>query len=131
MISIEVLRAAAVEFLRYEKQCKLVCLERTPLTQDPFVPDVVGLNATRRLIEIEIKRIWPDFKANQEKWSMKRREARRIVPSQFYFLVPPELEEKVLPVIGEVEGLLGLQGFSVFSGLPKVVVRKPARRGFA
>jgi hypothetical protein len=127
MIPIDVLRAAAVEYLRYEVGCKLVCLERTPIRNDPCNPDVVGLNATRRMIEIEIKRTWADFKGNREKWSMKRRAARGIAPSQFYFLVPPDLVEKVLPELEEGEGLLTLEGCGGYSGLPKVAVRKKAR----
>jgi len=127
VIPIEVLRAVAVEYLRYERGCKVVALERTPLTGDPCVPDVVGLNATRRLVEIEIKRTWADFKANREKWSMARRKSRGLAPYQFFFLVPPDLAEKILPTLEEGEGLLTLAGVSSYSGLPKAVVRKVAR----
>jgi hypothetical protein len=126
VISIEVMRASAIEWLRYELQCKLICLERSPFNHDPCIPDVLGVNSTRRVVEVEIKRTFGDFVSNRKKDSMFRRKFLGIAPQLFYFFVPPELVAKVLPALQEGEGLLTLNGFSKYSGLPAVEILKKA-----
>lgn len=123
---IETLRAAAVEFLRYDRQCKLVSLERSPVNYDPCTPDVVGVNATRRVVEIEIKKTWADFKNNRKKDSMFRRKFLKIPVSQYYFLVPGDLVAKVYEALEPGEGLLTLGAVNPMSGIPKIKVIKPA-----
>jgi len=141
MISIEVLRACAVEFLRYQRDCKMVCLERSPfliehkrrngqvsVEQDPCNPDVVGVTEARRVVEIEIKRTFSDFKKNREKTSMFRRQFLNIMPSQFYFLVPPNLVAKVEPLLEQKEGLLTTMTHhrSAYTNMPVLRIVKDA-----
>jgi hypothetical protein len=95
-----------VEFLRYERQCKLVSLERSPIQWDPCVPDVVGVNKTRRVVEIEIKMTMADFRNNRKKDSVYRRKFIGVPVSKYYFMVPPDLMAKVLPELEDGEGLL-------------------------
>lgn len=123
----DVLKAAALEYLRYEAGCRLVCVERSPLTQDPCVPDVVGITDKRRMIEVEIKISWGDFKRGREKTSLFRRRFYGIKPWKYYFLVPQDMVEKVRPVLEDGEGLMTVNaGSSLYSGLPKISVVKPA-----
>lgn len=126
-MSIEILRFAALEWLRYERRCDLVCLERTPLQGDSCTPDVLGVDKARRAVEIEIKRTMADFRANREKRSLQRREFWGNPPYQFYYLVPPKLEAKVLAELQPHEGLLTVTDrSSLYSGLPKVRVVRVA-----
>jgi hypothetical protein len=122
----DILKHAAVEFLRYEKGCKLVCLERSPFRQDPCTPDVIGVNASRRAVEIEVKRTWQDFKNNRQKDSMFRRKFLGLSPAQYYFIVPPALVAKVREALEPGEGLLTVDGLNGYSGLPKARVVVPA-----
>ena len=126
VVSVEILRAAAVEWLRYEKSAKLVCLERSPFPRDPCVPDVMGITQSRYAIEVEIKRTIQDLRNNRKKTSMFQREFLNIAPSKFYFLVPVQLVTKVLPLLEPQEGLLTLAGRSPYSGLPRVSVYREA-----
>lgn len=121
------LEASALEWLRYDRRCLLVCTERTPMA-DPCRPDVLGVLPNRRLIEIEIKRSMADFRANGDKRGMQH---RPFWPSQFYFLVPREMVEKVRGEMAAAilhesysrAGLLTLiDGSRGFTGLPQVVV---------
>lgn len=125
-MSIAILRSAAVEWLRYERKCALVCLERTPINNDWCNPDVVGVTSARRVTEIEIKRTMSDFRANREKRRMAMREWMNTRPSQFYFLVPPELVDKVKAELQPHEGLLTVGGQGSHSRLPEVKLIRAA-----
>ncbi len=127
LASIEVMRAAAIEFLRYGRKCRLVCLERSPFAGDPCTPDVVGVTPARRVVEIEIKRTMADFRHNREKTSLFKRGFLGMLPSQFYFMVPEEMVSKVLPLLEPKEGLLSLsRRRSTYSKLPLASVVKAA-----
>jgi len=124
----DVLKAVAVEWLRYAQQCKLVCVERSPMRDDPCVPDVVGVTKNRKFIEIEIKVTWADFKANREKSSLFRRRFYGVRPWKYYYFVPEAMQERVLAELQEGEGLLTLATkSSAYSGLPEIAVVKAAR----
>jgi hypothetical protein len=126
-ITADVLRSAALEYLRYEQQCKLVCTERSPFPNDPCVPDVVGVTAKRKVIEIEIKVSWADFKINREKTSLFRRRFYGVKPWKYSFIVPPDLVDRVKEALEDGEGLMTVSaGSSLYTGLPKVVVIKSA-----
>ncbi len=123
-----------MEFLRYERNCKLVCMERSPFIppggakfKDPCNPDVLGVTQARRVVEIELKRTMADFKANRDKTSLFRRGFLGILPSQFYFMIPPCMEAKVLPLLEDKEGLLVLDGRrSTYTKFPTVRIARPA-----
>ena len=98
------LRAAAIAWLRYERQCPLICFERSPMPHGYFyIPDVIGVTKGRHAIEIEIKRTVADFKAQAKKpgleWGSQHFR-------QSYFIVPPELVEKVKPILPQGNGLM-------------------------
>lgn len=92
----------AVEWLRYERQCSLVCLGRdVGVALYGSLPDVLGVTDKRRAVEIEIKRSMADFRANARKDRYPRKG-----PSQFYFLVPEAIAEKCLAELDPETGLL-------------------------
>lgn len=127
LITSDVLRAAAVEHLRYRLKCRLVCTERSPFIRDPCTPDVIGVTDKRKVIEIELKMSWSDFKANRAKTSLYQRRFYGIRPWRYFFLVPPEMKDRVLAALEEGEGLLTIgDGSNVYTGLPKVVSVRPA-----
>lgn len=120
------LETAGCAWLRYERQCKLVCTERS-VFQDPYRPDILGVTVGRRLIEIEVKRSVSDFNANAKK---THNDLKYL--SQFYFLVPPRMVPKVRDAIILMPdcGLLTL-GNGWFGDCPilEVVIACKAKRG--
>lgn len=89
------LEALAFAWLRIEKRCPLVLMERTPRLYHGR-PDVIGVTESRHLVEIEIKRTMADFRANAEKYHIKHREVfLPHFPRLFWFLVPIEIVPKV------------------------------------
>lgn len=135
------LRAAAVIWLRYDRGCTVVTMERG---FGSCIPDVMGVTQTRHLIEIEIKRTMADFRANEKKRGMQIR-AREVgqrywIPKYFYFLVLPEMVEKVLAEIPEDNQCVGVMSFPRSFGArtmdtqPKAferLQRHPRHRGVA
>lgn len=122
------LEVAAIEWLRYEHSCPLVCMERSPI-YGGGVPDVVGVTKKRLVIEIEVKRTLSDFKANEKKTGViwRRQGLCSEYPLKFYFLVPPKLVDKVKPLLKDGEGLLTLDtkddgsfDLSPYTKLPKL-----------
>lgn len=70
---------------------------------------MLGVTESRYLYEIEIKRSFSDFKANNHKPFQVRRNNGCFVkqdPRKFWFLVPHYLADKVLPLVPEWAGLL-------------------------
>lgn len=124
----ELLLSSALAWLRYEQRCFLVATERRPFGEwHHGRPDVIGVNIKRLMTEIEIKISVADFRANQKKRCVKNRALfLESAPRQFYFLVPPELVEKVQPELPDYAGLMtiGQRGFS--DGCKDVQVIKPA-----
>lgn len=95
------MRAQAVMWLRYERDCPVVALERGHGVCG--IPDAIGITPKRRVIEIEIKRSMADFRHNDKKWRSRQR--MRIWlgqsdsfgfndPQQFYFFVEAVMVEK-------------------------------------
>lgn len=60
------LKRSAVNFLLYDKKCDIVSFERG-LHDGWGRPDVLGVTRDRKLIEVEIKESFSDFKANFDK----------------------------------------------------------------
>lgn len=99
------LELSAVRWLQFYKRCPIVIQERTPMF-NVGRPDVLGVTKARFLIEIEVKRSLSDFRANRNKGHVANRHLNlHRWPKQFYFLVPQELSERVLPEIPEWAGL--------------------------
>lgn len=117
------LTAAAVAWLRYDRRCLMVCLERCPIdTAGLYIPDIIGLTRDRRLVEIEIKISVADFKANAKKRAIMCGDRPSV--SQFYYIVPTKLVGKVEPADGE--GLMTLSSVRKY-GHPTIEVIKPAK----
>lgn len=121
----------AFSWLKFEKNCPLVIMERSPREWYTGEPDVLGITNNRYMLEIEIKRTLSDFRANMKKRHIVKRcsqeEAiaktyRCKAPRQFWFLVPPELRDKVLPEVPEWAGLLIATGECVRNSL--IVAKK-------
>ena len=94
----DTIEASAVEWLRYERYCALIALERAPTYGWVGRPDIVGVTKKRTIIEIEVKRTVADFRANAGKRCFSfRQRAVGGIPEQFYFLVTPEIVETVQP----------------------------------
>lgn len=121
------LKAAVLQWLRYERQSVVLCCERAPATWFG-VPDVLALTPRRTLVEVEVKRTLADFKANDSKRCLKlRAEGHGTKPEQFYFCVPPSLVERVLPLLPAGAGLLTLaQQCNPFSGVNSISVVRGA-----
>jgi hypothetical protein len=100
------LRAAVIGWLRYDRRCPLVCFERSPFQEANYRPDVIGVNRTWRVIEVEIKQSISDFKHNGEKRGHK---LRYQFPVQFYFAVPYRLMKQAKPLLTDGQGLLVLR----------------------
>lgn len=84
----------------------MVLFERTP-RHCHGRPDVIGVTASRYLVEIEIKRSLSDFRANAKKYHIENRDAFAIhAARQFWYLVPAKLREPVLKELPEWAGLL-------------------------
>jgi len=111
------LRAVAACWLRYERKCNLVTFERGPNYNNN--PDVYALTPSRLGLEIEIKISLSDFKRDfsKRKWVLQM-----IEPAFFYYLVPPDLVEKIKPLIPAGTGLLSVSRKSrdPYTGLPKI-----------
>lgn len=120
------LEAAAVEWLRYERQCLLVCLERTPVL-GWYRPDVFGVCKRRHTVEIEVKRTVADFKADAGKRITNWRRDGSLNVRQFYYLVPPSIADAVRPLLPDYAGLLTVgQPATTWAKLPRVEVEHGA-----
>jgi hypothetical protein len=138
MTNIWQMRAGAVQWLRYDRQCVIVAIERA---FGGCNADVVGVSGKRHVTEIEIKRTMADFRANSKKHGMSQRqrepwmhanvrgESWWTVPHQFYFLVEPNMVEKAKAELPTGCGLLSPQVIGesymkpLYPGVPKLVVR--------
>lgn len=100
------LELTAMRWLWLEKKCLVVLEERTPgymMGQ----PDVLGITAGRYMIEIETKRSVADFRADAKKSHRINREFYiEQQPRQFYYMMPPELVEKLKDEIPSWAGLM-------------------------
>ena len=99
--------ASGAEWLRYERGCYLMAWERIPWEYAHHKPDLVGVDASRKCVEIEIKRSVADFKNDAEKVIWSQRDLfKRAWPQQFYYFVEPAIVDKVLPLVRDGFGLL-------------------------
>ena len=100
------LELLALRWLRFEKNCPIAMRERTP-RYCTGQPDVLGITKHRYLLEVEIKRSVSDFRANEDKRHVKNRDIYISKwPKQFWFCVPADLADRVMPLLPEYAGLL-------------------------
>src|SRR3989304_205232 len=99
------MRAAVIGWLRYQQRCMVVCWERSPFAQHNYRPDIIGVNRERKVIEVEVKQTFGDFKKNFKKRGLQWRYEW---PVRYYFAVPRKLVEKVKPLLPEGCGLITL-----------------------
>lgn len=120
----------AMEFLRFEKRCRVAIVERSPRPHHGQ-PDVLGITNDRYLLEIEIKRSVSDFKANALKPHIQQRGLLRCQPlnvhwpKMFWYLVPYDLVEKVRPLVPDWAGLLRGPGTDETQQLYSVIKAQP------
>jgi hypothetical protein len=124
----DLLLSSALAWLRYEKRCFLVATERRPFGEwHHGRPDAIGVDVKRFMTEIEIKVTLSDFRANQKKRCVKNREMFIVsAPRQFYFMVPPQLVEKVQPELPGYAGLMTISDLGFSEGCKDVQVIRPA-----
>lgn len=106
------MRAAALAWLRYQRQCPLVMFERAPFhIPGPGNPDVCGVTSKRTVVEIEIKISMADFLANAFKRVMQQRADGHAYwyPAQFYILAPDGLAQRIAEA-GEGFGVMKFRG---------------------
>jgi len=83
---------AALEWLRFKRQCQITALERWVFADTiQGRPDVCGVTKQRYMLEVEIKRTWSDFKADAKKWKNHAIPATR----QRYYLADASLAERI------------------------------------
>lgn len=128
------LRTLGFSWLRYTQSCWLVAFERSPYSARNL-PDVLGLNKKRQLIEIEIKVDKADFDKDNKKKHRQRMldELSKFQPravNYFYYLVPPKLVNHVMENVPEHAGVLTVNAleFDPYTGFPVLTVLKPALR---
>lgn len=104
----------AMHFLRFEKRCRVALFGRSP-RPGHGLPDVLGITSDRFILEIEVKRSYSDFRANEKKAHIRARSSdfelvqERFAPrwpKQFWYLVPPEIVKKVEPWVPDYAGLM-------------------------
>lgn len=96
----------AMRWLWLEKDCHYILEQRTP-RHCGGIPDVIGITKARFLVEIEIKRSAADFKADFLKHQRKLENLQPKYRARFfYYMMPRELAEKLLPQMPEHAGLL-------------------------
>ena len=101
--------ASGAEWLRYQRGCYIVAWERSPWPFAHHKPDLVGIDSTRKVTEIEIKRSVADFKNDSEKSIWQSRDLfKKAWPSQFYYFVEPGIVDKVRPLVRDGFGLITL-----------------------
>lgn len=87
---------AGANFLLYEKRCDIISMERG-LHDGLGRPDLLGVTRDRKLIEVEIKKSYSDFRANFEKRIIAMYNKNpKLAPHYFYFLVTPDIADKVI-----------------------------------
>ena len=118
-----------MRWLWLDKGCFYVLQERTPV-YNMGQPDVIGMSRDRYLTEIEIKKSASDFRADFKKpHRVNRHLFLDHAPRQFYYLMPPELAEKLADEIPEWAGLLTLDENMIACKVLKVApVNKQSKR---
>jgi hypothetical protein len=101
--------ASGLEWLRYQRGCYITAWERSPWEFAHHKPDLIGIDSTRKCIEIEIKRSVADFKNDAEKAIWNSRDLfKQAWPAQFYYFVDPAIVDKVRPFVRDGFGLITL-----------------------
>lgn len=108
MVSVsDELELMAMRWLHWKRRCPVVMRERSPRSFHCGRPDVIGISASRHLIEIEVKRTMADFRANADKPPIRNRHAFiHKFPRQFYFLVPEPMSHRAQGGLPEWAGLM-------------------------
>lgn len=100
------MEADAIFWLRFKRSCPIVLTERSPL-HNGGQPDVLGITQARYCIEVECKRSMSDFRANAQKFCVKKRDdwiSRW--PKEFYFCVPDSMADRAEAELPDYAGLL-------------------------
>lgn len=120
------LEYAAMWWLWVEQNCHFIVEERCP-RYAMGEPDVLGVTKGRYLTEIEIKRSASDFYADSKKnHRINQITNTQLRPRQFYYLMPPELAEKLNDKIPEHAGLSTLDERGYLKVLKRAPVNKDA-----
>jgi len=106
-VNSEYIKLCIAQYFRYNRQCKLITLERSVPRLGWYCPDILIVNKDRKIIEVEVKISLADFKADAKKRIWKTRDTGKVkMPHQFYYGIPAELEEKIKPIMRKDCGLI-------------------------
>ena len=124
------LTGAALFWLLTEQRCTLVTVERGFGWGNP---DALGMLPDRRLVEVDVKTSMRDFRANAHKNHVQSYNIPGLdspgIPSKYYFLVPPEISQRVISELPEYAGLLTIDGDKSWgNGARLILVIKQAPR---
>lgn len=121
-----------MRWLWIEQKCLVVLQERTP-KYGMGQPDVIGVTPGRYLTEIEIKRSAADFRKDFDKPHRRVRFKLNPIgepwmgslclsnhPRQFYYMMPPNLAEKLKDQIPDWAGLMTLEAAGPWTKVIKV-----------
>lgn len=122
--------ADALAWLKNNRKCSVLAIERSPWDDVRYRPDVIGVSPGRKCIEIEIKRSLADFKQDTRKSVWRHRyNFKTAWPDQFYFFTPPTLVQRVLPLLPAGLGLLTWNEPGVFvENVREIFVVRPAAK---
>jgi hypothetical protein len=126
----------ALRWLRLDQRCMFIATE-----VGMFSSDVLGCNETK-LIEVEVKVSFTDFKNDFHKWKHSRYSGMfandaQWVPTHFYFAMPENLIEKAKKFLEEREkdypkvgnyGLINMNGWKVTKRAKWIHKNEPASR---
>ena len=106
-------------YLRYQRQCPLVTFERA-LHCGVAVPDILAVDKSRYLTEVEVKVSLADFRADtkKRKWNMQAR-GFRVGPRKFYYAAPNDLAIQIKEELPDHAGLLSVSHQVYGSGYDK------------
>ena len=90
------LEVSALAWLRYEKRCPIVSLERWPLSDWVHGrPDVCGVTEYGKVIQVEIKMTWGDYRNDAKKPKNLEWKTDKNGPWKSYYLAPIGLADRI------------------------------------
>ena len=106
------IKACVAPWLRYNRQCLMVCFERDLGYFVSGQPDILAISKEHFVIEVEVKVSVSDFRKDKKKrkWEMEGGGFLRNV-RQFYYAVPKNMVEKIKDDIPRSCGLMAIDDF--------------------
>lgn len=108
-------RRQALAWLHFKRGCPVVLFERDPVSNGLWRPDVLGITNSRKRIEVELKTTLSDFRANENKQVVQRREEWIAQwPWKFFFFVPQSMVASAIAESPPWAGILSRSIYGVY-----------------